>query len=109
MTGERPVDVAALAAGITNRDRRALAQAITLVESTRADHRAAAELLLDALPAPAADVVRIGISGAPGVGKSTLIEALGQLVLARASGSRCWRSTRPAPARGVRSSATRRA
>jgi len=81
MTGERPVDVAALAAGITNRDRRALAQAITLVESTRADHRAAAELLLEALPAPAGDVVRIGISGAPGVGKSTLIEALGQLVL----------------------------
>ena len=81
MTGERPVDVAALAAGITKQDRRALAQAITLVESTRADHRAAAERLLEALPAPGGDIVRIGISGAPGVGKSTLIEALGQLIL----------------------------
>ena len=80
MTGARPVDVAALAAGITHQDRRALAQAITLVESTRSDHRAAAERLLDALPAPGPDVMRIGISGAPGVGKSTLIEALGQIV-----------------------------
>jgi len=82
MSVERPVDVAALAAGITSQDRRALAQAITLIESTRPDHRAAAEQLLEALPGPAADVVRIGISGAPGVGKSTLIEALGQIILA---------------------------
>jgi LAO/AO transport system kinase len=82
MTGERPVDVAALVAGITHRDRRALAQAITLVESTRPDHRRAAEQLLAELPVPSSDVLRIGISGAPGVGKSTLIEALGKVIIA---------------------------
>jgi LAO/AO transport system kinase len=81
MTDERPVDVEALATGIIQQDRRALAQAITLVESTRSDHREAAERLLETLPAAAPDVVRIGISGAPGVGKSTLIEALGQVII----------------------------
>jgi LAO/AO transport system kinase len=81
MTGERPVDVAGLTAGIARHERRALAQAITLVESTRPDHRAAAEELLRSLPPAEGDVVRIGITGAPGVGKSTLIEALGQLLV----------------------------
>ena len=58
-------------------DRRALAQAITLVESTRPDHRARARELLSQLQPDAGDAVRIGLSGAPGSGKSTLIEALG--------------------------------
>jgi LAO/AO transport system kinase len=58
-------------------DRRALAQAITLVESTRTDHRAEAEALLDALLPETGKALRIGISGAPGVGKSTFIEAFG--------------------------------
>jgi LAO/AO transport system kinase len=58
-------------------DRRALAQAITLVESTRGDHRAAAEALLDAVLPQTGKALRIGISGAPGVGKSTFIEAFG--------------------------------
>jgi LAO/AO transport system kinase len=58
-------------------DRRALARAITLIESTRADHRAAAVALLDALLPSAGGSIRIGVSGAPGVGKSTFIEAFG--------------------------------
>jgi LAO/AO transport system kinase len=59
-------------------DRRALARAITLVESTRADHRAQAERLLAELLPDTGSAVRVGISGPPGVGKSTFIEALGQ-------------------------------
>jgi LAO/AO transport system kinase len=58
-------------------DRRAMARAITLVESTRPDHRAEAEALLDALLPSTGKALRIGISGAPGVGKSTFIEAFG--------------------------------
>jgi LAO/AO transport system kinase len=58
-------------------DRRALARAITLVESTRADDRAAAEELLAAILPHAGNSVRIGISGPPGAGKSTFIERFG--------------------------------
>jgi LAO/AO transport system kinase len=66
-----------LAEQVVEGDRRALARAITLVESTRADHRADAEALLaDVLPY-VGNSVRVGISGAPGAGKSTFIEALG--------------------------------
>ncbi len=61
-------------------DRRALAKAITLVESTRADHRAEAQALLrEALP-HTGNALRVGISGTPGVGKSTFIEAFGLLL-----------------------------
>jgi LAO/AO transport system kinase len=67
----------ALADAVRGGDRRALAQAITLMESTRADHRVRAEALLDMLLPHTGRAVRIGISGAPGVGKSTFIEALG--------------------------------
>lgn len=62
-------------------DRRALAQAITLVESTRPDHRAQAADLLAALLPHTGRAVRIGISGVPGVGKSTFIEAFGLHVI----------------------------
>ncbi|QJY48753.1 methylmalonyl Co-A mutase-associated GTPase MeaB [Pseudonocardia broussonetiae] len=73
----RPVDVAALAKGVREGSRSLLARAITLVESNRPDHRVAAqELLLELLP-HAGGAVRVGISGVPGVGKSTFIEALG--------------------------------
>ncbi len=58
-------------------DRRALARAITLVESTRPDHRDDAAELLDDLMRGAPTTARVGISGAPGAGKSTFIEALG--------------------------------
>jgi LAO/AO transport system kinase len=58
-------------------DRRALARAITLIESTRADHRAEAEALLARLLPASGKSVRLGISGVPGVGKSTFIERFG--------------------------------
>jgi LAO/AO transport system kinase len=57
--------------------RRAIAKAITLLESTRADHRARADALLNAVLPAAGRSFRLGISGVPGVGKSTFIEALG--------------------------------
>ena len=57
--------------------RRAVAKAITLLESTRADHRAEADALLTALLPHTGKSLRLGISGVPGVGKSTFIEALG--------------------------------
>ncbi len=66
-----------LAADIRAGRRRALARAITLAESTRADHRATAEALMADLLAYAGKSVRIGISGIPGAGKSTFIEAFG--------------------------------
>jgi LAO/AO transport system kinase len=64
-------------------ERRALAKAITLVESTRADHREQADELLTALMPATGKALRLGISGVPGVGKSTFIEAFGLLLLAR--------------------------
>ncbi len=67
----------ALAEQILSGDRRALAKAITLVESTRADHSDQAVALLEALMPHTGQSIRIGVSGAPGVGKSTFIESLG--------------------------------
>ena len=58
-------------------DRRALSRAITLAESTRPDHRDRAAALLDALRGAGREAMRIGLSGTPGVGKSTFIEAFG--------------------------------
>lgn len=66
-----------LAPQILKGDRRALARAITLIESERADHQGEAETLLAALLPATGKAVRLGISGAPGVGKSTFIEAFG--------------------------------
>ncbi len=63
--------------------RRALAKSITLLESTRADHRARADALLDALLPRTGGAFRLGISGVPGVGKSTFIEALGLFLIER--------------------------
>lgn len=57
--------------------RRAIAKAITLLESTRADHRAQADALLTAMLPHTGKAFRLGISGVPGVGKSTFIETLG--------------------------------
>ncbi|APX90418.1 ATPase/protein kinase [Brevirhabdus pacifica] len=70
-----------MAGSVSAGDRRALARAITLVESNRADHRARATELLDKLRANGRQALRIGLSGTPGVGKSSFIEAFGmQLV-----------------------------
>ncbi|MDB5363368.1 MAG: ATPase/protein kinase [Rhodospirillales bacterium] len=72
----------ARAAALLAGDRRALARAITLVESTRPDHRDEAELLIERLLPHAGRSIRIGLSGVPGVGKSTFIEAFGLKLIA---------------------------
>ncbi|MFD1825789.1 MULTISPECIES: methylmalonyl Co-A mutase-associated GTPase MeaB [Mumia] len=71
------VDVADLAERVRAGERAAVARAITLVESRRDDHREAARELLALLTPHAGGAVRVGISGVPGVGKSTFIESLG--------------------------------
>src|SRR5262245_63986633 len=78
---ENPTDplIAPLLAG----DRRALAQAITLIESTRPDHRERADALLASLLPHTGRSVRLGITGVPGVGKSTFIERFGLSLLDR--------------------------
>ncbi|HSF35857.1 MAG TPA: methylmalonyl Co-A mutase-associated GTPase MeaB [Nocardioides sp.] len=74
----RPIDVDALVAGVQAGQRAAVARAITLVESSRPEHRAAARDLLTTLASTERPMAtRVGISGVPGVGKSTFIEALG--------------------------------
>jgi LAO/AO transport system kinase len=75
--------VNSLAKGVLDGDRRSLARAITLAESTRVDHRTDAEELLAELLPHTGGAVRIGISGAPGAGKSTFIEALGLHLIER--------------------------
>jgi LAO/AO transport system kinase len=72
-----------LAQRIAAGDRRALARAITLVESSRPDHRAAARALVDALPEPARPTLRVGLTGTPGVGKSSFVESLGLVLTGR--------------------------
>lgn len=78
---ELPPDSKALASAVIKGNRRALAQAITLIESTRADHRASASDLLERLLPHSGGSIRLGVSGVPGVGKSTFIEALGNHVI----------------------------
>ena len=70
-----------LARRVLDGDRRALARAITLIESRKPDHQEQAERLLERLLPATGDAVRVGISGTPGAGKSTLIEALGAHVI----------------------------
>lgn len=70
-----------LAALIRSGDRSGLARAITLVESTRQDHRSQAQQLLLELSPDGGNALRVGITGVPGVGKSTTIEALGMYLI----------------------------
>ncbi len=74
-------DPVKLAEAVFAGDRRALAQAVTLVESSRRDHQDLAAKLMEQLSPFSGTSIRIGISGAPGVGKSTFIEAFGNHLL----------------------------
>src|SRR5215211_145291 len=76
-------DLEGLAAGIRAGDRAVLARAITLVESKRADHRSAAHRLVQELLPHTGTAMRVGITGAPGVGKSLTIDALGSFLTER--------------------------
>ncbi|HEV7912599.1 MAG TPA: methylmalonyl Co-A mutase-associated GTPase MeaB [Albitalea sp.] len=73
----------ALAEQVLAANRRAIAKAITLLESTRSDHRVEADTLLTALLPHSGKALRLGISGVPGVGKSTFIETLGLHLIAQ--------------------------
>lgn len=77
------MDIDDLATRILAGERRALARAITLVESGRADHRAEALVLFDRLKGHGREALRIGLSGTPGVGKSTFIETFGMMLTAQ--------------------------
>src|SRR5262245_6800695 len=79
----RPLDPKELAARVLGGERRALAKAITLVESTRAEDRVAAQRLLEHVLPRTGKSARIGVSGVPGVGKSTFIEAFGLHLIER--------------------------
>ncbi|WP_083576718.1 methylmalonyl Co-A mutase-associated GTPase MeaB [Rhodococcus maanshanensis] len=82
MPADRPaLDLTALGDAVLANKRAQLAKAITLVESTRADHREQAQRLLLRLLPHAGGAIRVGITGVPGVGKSTTIEALGMHLL----------------------------
>ncbi|MFC1411354.1 methylmalonyl Co-A mutase-associated GTPase MeaB [Streptacidiphilus sp. N1-12] len=79
----RRIDLDAYVKGVLDGSRAYIARAVTLVESTRADHRELAQQLLVALLPHSGRAVRVGVSGVPGVGKSTFIDALGTLLTAR--------------------------
>lgn len=76
------MDIEELSERIIANDRRALARAITLIESGRADHRTQAAELMEALKHTGREAIRIGLSGTPGVGKSTFIETFGLMLTA---------------------------
>ncbi|BBX73803.1 methylmalonyl Co-A mutase-associated GTPase MeaB [Mycobacterium shinjukuense] len=83
MTSQNDDTVAELATAVRGGDRAALPRAITLVESTRADHREQAQQLLLTLLPDSGNAHRVGITGVPGAGKSTTIEALGMHLIGR--------------------------
>jgi LAO/AO transport system kinase len=78
-----PLDIKALAQDLREGHRAALARAITLIESRRADHQAAARDLVQALLPDTGKAIRVGITGSPGVGKSTTIDVLGMFLIER--------------------------
>ncbi len=78
-----PLDIKAVAKDLRAGHRAALARAITLIESRRGDHQAAARDLVQKLLPDTGKAVRVGITGSPGVGKSTTIDALGMFLIER--------------------------
>jgi LAO/AO transport system kinase len=114
----RPLSTDDLASDIRTGDRAALARAITLIESRRPDHEATARELLQVLLPDTGSAIRVGITGSPGVGKSTTIDALGMFLIehghkvavlavdpssARSGGSPPISAPRPPPARSAAS------
>jgi LAO/AO transport system kinase len=83
MSSRQALDTSTLAKDLRGGSRAALARAITLVESRRSDHQAAARDLVQALLPYTGNAVRVGITGSPGVGKSTTIDALGMFLIER--------------------------
>lgn len=77
----KELDVDALVKGVLDGDRVILSQAITLVESTKIEHQAKAQQIIEACLPHSGNSFRLGITGSPGVGKSTFIEAFGQEVI----------------------------
>jgi len=77
------IDITSLANDLRSGHRAALARAITLIESRRGDHQAAARDLVQALLRETGKAIRVGITGSPGVGKSTTIDALGMFLIER--------------------------
>jgi LAO/AO transport system kinase len=75
------IDPSRLAADLGQGNRAALARAITLIESRRSDHQAAARNLVQMLLPATGKAIRVGITGSPGVGKSTTIDALGMYLI----------------------------
>lgn len=81
MSEPTPLDVEALAQAILAGERAALARGITLVESKRADHRDKARALIQAVMPHTGNAIRIGMTGVPGVGKSTTIDTFGSMLI----------------------------
>ena len=75
--------ISELLSQIKKRDRKSIAKAITLVESTKPEDQKLADQLLGSLPETKKTSLRIGISGPPGVGKSTFIETIGQTIISQ--------------------------
>ncbi|NEV79486.1 methylmalonyl Co-A mutase-associated GTPase MeaB, partial [Rhodopseudomonas sp. BR0C11] len=80
-SARRTGDIAHLASEVRSGHRAALARAITLIESRRADHQASARALVQELLPETGRAIRVGITGSPGVGKSTTIDALGMYLI----------------------------
>ncbi|MEO0384404.1 MAG: methylmalonyl Co-A mutase-associated GTPase MeaB [Pseudomonadota bacterium] len=83
MSGTTSLDVDALAAAILAGERAALARGITLVESKRPDHRDQARALIQEVMPKTGTAIRIGMTGVPGVGKSTTIDTFGAMLIAQ--------------------------